>query len=495
MNIKRRLIVSNILMLLIPLVVTLVVFFGGLHVYATIAGLREDREDRRRDARVFFKAREQAQSLAEKWRKNVDIASIMCDVDMFNEQYKDGEQKNGGPVLLVYKNGTKLTPQDVPDDSFLVEQALSQESPLTILGAVHVQKVGDYHVLLHDAYRVIRAFRSYKDVMFEGTVVSLICSVFIILLTNHFLTRFVFGKIVYALDTLTHGVHQIRDGNLSFRIDYGGKDEFTVVCEDFNEMAARLLDSVIAGQKDEQSRRELIAGISHDLRTPLTSIKAYVEGIEKGLATTPNTYRRYIETIKNKTDDLEHIIEMLFLFSKLDTGELPYHIERVDLASVVSEVVENLSEEYESRGLDISLSRGTEKVWVDIDVMQMRCVMINIFENSSKYRNKERGKMSVVVSEAGVACAGTACSGGNAVVTFTDDGPGVPEGALSKLFDVFYRSDPSRNNPSKGSGLGLAIAAKIVDHFGGTIEAANEPGGGLSIIMRFPKREGGENSS
>jgi signal transduction histidine kinase len=243
-------------------------------------------------------------------------------------------------------------------------------------------------------------------------------------------------------------------------------------------MAARLLDSVIAGQKDEQSRRELIAGISHDLRTPLTSVKAYVEGLEKGVASTPEAHKRYIDTIRNKTDDLEHIIEMLFLFSKLDTGEFPYHMERVNLTAVASEVVESLSDEYKSRGLEIALSREAEDLWVDIDAVQMRYIMINIFENSVKYKNKEQGKMRVTVSP----------NQENAAMIFTDDGPGAPEDALAKLFDAFYRSDPSRKDPSKGSGLGLAIAAKIVDRFGGTIEAVNAPQGGLSIIMTFPRR-------
>jgi signal transduction histidine kinase len=109
--------------------------------------------------------------------------------------------------------------------------------------------------------------------------------------------------------------------------------------------------------------------------------------------------------------------------------------------------------------------------------MQMRYVMINIFENSVKYKNKERARMAVTVSEIG----------GKVVLALSDDGPGVPEEALSKLFDVFYRGDPSRNNPSKGSGLGLAVAAKIVKHFGGTIAAVDAPGGGLSIVMTFPK--------
>jgi signal transduction histidine kinase len=464
-------------MIVIPLTVSLAVFFGGLHLYAMIVDMRADR--RNRNELYFVDALEQIQALTEKWRLAPEIAVMTDDVDKFNERYASDRL-----ALAIYKNGTPLISPTFPEDEPLLDQALQRKDTVTLFSrtAVHAQTIGDYRIVLRGTARFSRALRNYKDIMINGALVSLVCSVFIILLTNRFLTRFVFRKIVHALHTLTYGVHQVRDGNLGFRIDYGGNDEFSEVCGDFNEMAVRLSDSVSARQKDEQSRKELIAGISHDLRTPLTSIKAYVEGIEKGVASTPEARKHYIDTIKNKTDDLEHIIEMLFLFSKLDTGEFPYHIERVDLTSVVSEVIESLRDEYEARGLEISLSRKTEGVYVEIDAMQMRYIMINIFENSAKYKTKERGKMDVAVSE------NEDNSEGNATVTFTDDGPGVPEEALDKLFDAFYRSDPSRNNPSKGSGLGLAIAAKIVDRFGGTLKAVNVPPSGLSIIMTFPRR-------
>ena len=472
MNIKRRLTVSNFLMILIPLTVSLAVFFGGLHLYAMIVDVRADRPNR--GELHFVDALDQILVLAEKWRLDPEITVIMGDVEEFNKRYASDRL-----ALGVYKDGTPLTSAMFAEGEPLLDQALRQKESVTFFTrtAVHVQTIGDYRVVLRGISRFAKPPQNYRQIMINGALVSLVCSVFIILLTNRFLTRFVFGKIVNALHTLTYGVHQVRDGNLGFRINYRENDEFTAVCEDFNEMATRLLDSVVAGQKDEQSRRELIAGISHDLRTPLTSIKAYVEGLEKGVASTPEANKRYIGTIKNKTNDLEHIIEMLFLFSKLDTGEFPYHIERVDLAALVSEVVESLLDEYKNRGLEISLSREAENVWVDVDALQMRYIMINIFENSVKYRDKEQGKMRVAVSE----------DRGNATVIFTDDGPGVPEEALPKLFDAFYRSDPSRNDPSKGSGLGLAIAAKIVDRFGGTIEAINVPQGGLSIVMTFPK--------
>lgn len=122
----------------------------------------------------------------------------------------------------------------------------------------------------------------------------------IIFLTNRFLTRFVFRRISEPLKTLSEGVHQIRDGNLSHRIAYSEKDEFLPICEDFNEMAERLRTSVEQLQKEEESRKELLAGISHDIRSPLTSIRAYVEGLLDGVAVTPEKQRAYLCVIQKK---------------------------------------------------------------------------------------------------------------------------------------------------------------------------------------------------
>ena len=476
MNIKRRLFLSNILMIVIPLVISLAIFFGGLHFYALVTRLDEDLpgEGRINREAYLMEALDEAKALAEKWQ-STPFPQVAEDVARFNDRHRDGRL-----FLTIYKEGVPLTPP-LPEGTAidaLTEQALSTKEPVTLFSRSMFQTVGDYRVVLNSGSRVATFRHDYRNIMRSGAIVSLICSLFIILLTNRFLTRFIFKRIVHGMDALTYGVHQVRDGNLSFRIGYKENDEFSQVCEEFNEMAARLLESVEARREDERSRKELIAGISHDLRTPLTSVKAYVEGLEQGVASTQEARKRYIDTIKQKTCDLEHIIDSLFLFSKLDTGEFPYNIERVDLASIVAGIVDDLKEEYGNRELDMSV-HSSGRPYADIDVVQMRYVMINIFENSVKYKNKTRGKISVSVSE----------SEGVASLVISDDGPGVPEEALPKLFDVFYRSDESRNDPGKGSGLGLAIVAKMVKRFGGLIEAANVPEGGLAIKMTFPGSE------
>lgn len=243
----------------------------------------------------------------------------------------------------------------------------------------------------------------------------------------------------------------------------------------------RLVGQIMAEhEKYENNRRELIAGISHDLRTPLTSIKAYLEGIETGLASTPEKQQKYFSTIKNKTNDLEHIINQLFLFSKLDIGEYPVNMQRIDLGRTLAEMLAELTDEYGRRGLTIIQDQDdvpsfVENIFVNADYLQLRNVIINILENSVKYKNTEKGVLHV----------NSSVVNSTVEITLTDDGPGVPPNALDKLFDVFYRTDPARNNEKKGSGLGLAIADKTIRRMGGSIHA-ELPGHGLSIVIRLP---------
>lgn len=296
-----------------------------------------------------------------------------------------------------------------------------------------------------------------------------------IFFTNRLLTRFVFVKITTPLDALSYGVRQIRDGNLSYRMEYDGKDEFSAICADFNDMAERLSDLVAERQRDETSRKELIAGISHDLRTPLTSIKAYVEGLEKGVAATPQAQRKYLDTIKIKTAELERIINQLFLFSKLDIGAFPFVSETVNLVQALETLVGQISGEYAEKGLSVSLVAETEALRVSMDIQQFRNAIMNIAHNSLKYKVKRRGRLDISCRRCGDA----------AVVELTDDGGGVPEESLPKLFTIFYRGDMARG-ADEGSGLGLAIAAKIFERMGGGIRAENAADGGLKVILTLP---------
>jgi len=309
-------------------------------------------------------------------------------------------------------------------------------------------------------------------------LVSIAIFVLFISIINSILTFRMIKNITKPLEILTRSVNQIQDKNFAHRIEYTDDDEFRPVCEAFNQMASQLEASTKRRLKDEANRRELLAGISHDLRTPLTTINGYLDGLESGVASTPEMREKYFNTIKNKTLDMKHIIEQLFLFSKLDMDEFPFSPVRFDLMRTLSDMVEELTEEYAMRGLEIVIDAGSQNVFVHADVSQFRRVVINILENSVKYKEKETGRMEISSS----------LDNNFAQIRFTDNGPGVNHDMLPNLFNAFYRTDPSRH--TKGSGLGLAISAKIIERSGGTIHAENAGTGGLVIVIRLPVETG-----
>jgi signal transduction histidine kinase len=234
-------------------------------------------------------------------------------------------------------------------------------------------------------------------------------------------------------------------------------------------------------EKYENSHKELIVGISHDLRTPLTVIKAYLEGIETGVADTPEKQKKYMDTIKAKTNDLENIINRLFLFSKLDIGDFPMNVQIIEVGKFIQDLTDDFAEEYKQKGILLETENLTNDS-VQADVLWLHNVFINIFENSAKYKVKDSGNVTI-------ACEKIRGIGGKAMmeIHLCDDGPGVPPETLERLFDVFYRLDSSRSSRCKmGSGLGLAISSKMVQHMGGTIRAELGEPGGLDIVLSFP---------
>jgi len=299
----------------------------------------------------------------------------------------------------------------------------------------------------------------------------------LIYFTNRFLTKFVFSKIEQPLEILSKGVHQIKNGNLNYQIVYHAEDEFKPVCEDFNEMANRLKYSIEEVQKNEKNRKELIAGISHDLRSPLTSIQGCVEGLIDGVASTPERQQEYLNIIKIKVDDINNMVSQLFLFSKMDMGNYPVNPEKLDIGKEITDLVKVSLDGYKEKGLSVILKDIPRQIFIYADPFQLRSVFTNILDNSAKYKDKTTVKAVIYCEESDEIIR----------IFFDDNGPGVPKEDVSKLFDVFFRGDPSRNNPSLGSGLGLAISAKALERMNGKIYAKNLDDGGLQMIIEIPK--------
>lgn len=241
---------------------------------------------------------------------------------------------------------------------------------------------------------------------------------------------------------------QRRAGDLSARISYVGQDEFAPVCGAFNEMAARLQESIARTCRDEAGRKEPLAGISHDLRSPLTSIRAYVEGLLDGVARTPDRQRQYLETIRAKAEDIDRLVSQLFHFSQLELERYPLLLQNVELSQWLPQLVGGVREDYLRQSLAIRMELSPAAVQADPE--QLRRVLLNLLGNSAKYKEQPEGTEEITMTawEAEVS------------LCVADDGPGVPEDALPKLLDASYRSDPARKNPAGAVDWALQLRPK-----------------------------------
>jgi histidine kinase len=257
--------------------------------------------------------------------------------------------------------------------------------------------------------------------------------------------------------------------------------------ETFDEMRSKLKTSMELRERYENNRRELLASISHDLKTPITSIRGHVEGIKDGVANTEAKLDRYLDTILAKANHMDRLIEELFLYSKLDVKSLPFDFEKVEFRAFLEDYLEELRLELEEDRVQIDLETVAEaKLFAEIDRDKMIRVFNNIIYNSVKYNDKSVCRIGVFLTD----------RGNRLEVKIRDNGPSVPADELPRIFSHFYRTDPSRNPETGGSGLGLAIAKQIIDAHGGSIWAEGAAGEGLCVSFTLNKTTGeGERSS
>ena len=481
MKVQKRLFLSNILMLVIPAVLAVFMALGGL--FLVFVSVFPHAEYRLGFQEELQEIRCQAVALATDW-----LGEFEGEQKMKVKQQLSGLLEKNQMTLLVWEGQNVIwqnTGRAIPSQGQLEQslaalngQGMVSDGTYDLLG-VHISSQGaDYQLQLYNPVVAI----SHDTLKSWGIGVGfslLVLLLFVVFLTNRFLTQFVFRHIAEPLKILAEGVHQIRDGNLAYRISYTEPDEFRPICEDFNDMAKRLRDSVSRSQKEEENRKELLASISHDIRSPLTAIQAYVEGLLDGVADTHEKRTAYLSTIQKKAVEMDEMVRKLFLFSKMDMGEYPYNPEKLDAVKEVRDFVRASADEYQRRGLTVQIGALPSKAMVSVDPTYFRSVLMNLLDNSAKYKGKETGNAIITGS----------IEDQRFYLYVDDDGPGVPAEALPKLFDVFYLNDPSRKNPKQGSGLGLAIVWKAIERMRGFICAENLPQGGLRMVIEIPLEE------
>lgn len=305
-----------------------------------------------------------------------------------------------------------------------------------------------------------------------------IAMVLILIITNGLLTYYVSKSIITPIKKLSLAAKKISEGDLEYSVESNKRDELGNLSNTFEAMRLKLKEAKAAQIQYEQNRQELIASISHDLKTPLTSIKGYIKGIQDGVANSPEKLERYMDTIDKTANDMDALIDELFLYSKLDLQRIPFHFEKVDLYSFFSDFIEELSFDLEKeQGMATLIVNKDESYIVKADREKLRRVVSNIIQNSLKYMDKEHKKIEVRLSSHPDAV----------IIEMSDNGSGISKEDIPFIFESFYRTDSSRNSSTGGSGLGLSIVKKIIEEHGGSIWAESELGKGMSIYFTLKK--------
>ena len=297
-------------------------------------------------------------------------------------------------------------------------------------------------------------------------------SAIILFITGGALTAWVYRSILWPIGRLQEATKQIRDGNLDFTLDVEDDDEIGQLCQDFEEMRIRLKESTEEKIQYDKESKELISNISHDLKTPITAIKGYVEGIMDGVASSPEKLDKYIRTIYNKANDMDRLIDELTFYSKIDTNKIPYTFSKINVSNYFRDCIDEVGLELEARGVELGYFNFVdEDVMVIADAEQLKRVINNIIGNSLKYMDKKHGIINIRLLDVGDFVQ----------IEIEDNGKGIGQKELPYIFDRFYRTDSSRTSSKGGSGIGLSIVKKIVEDHGGRIWATSKEGVGTEI--------------
>jgi signal transduction histidine kinase len=473
MRLKTKLTITAITMVLLPLLLTTIAFLviGGIMNQGSTRNLIADNTRYVKIADNIF------DQLRDDTSKDPDIFNDQTYLDNINEQLKS----DGGYVIV--RQG---------DDTITYNGSINDDNSLTLIlpeyGSSHDQFNG---YLFNDEKKLIR---QYDFTLSDGTIGSLFiiftaqaliapaffsymffAMCFILLLTSLILTAWTRNGIFKPVGELNVAMQKIKDGNFDYRLnDNAEKGEIGEMYRNYEDMRLRLKESAQEKLEHEQQNKELIRNISHDLKTPITTIRGYAEGLMEGVATTPEKQQKYLKTIYNKAIDMNNLINELTLYSSIDNNRIPYNFRKLNVGDYFGDCVEEVGMDMEGRGIKLNYSNLTAPDTIVIaDPEQLKRVINNIVSNSVKYMDRTDGKGQIdirILDEVD-----------SIRVEVEDNGRGIAPKDLGSIFERFYRTDSSRNSKHQGSGIGLSIVKKIIEDHGGYIWATSHEGEGTTM--------------
>ncbi|OPA78644.1 two-component sensor histidine kinase [Paenibacillus selenitireducens] len=485
MSIRIKLLLSYAAMLVIPLVIT---FFTALLLIVVFRGdLQTIREQYGVGAHRMFEDQHVEGILKEMKRSVEKNPSILSDSSYLSDL--DQELLRNKSNLIVRKDHRIIFTSPSIQQTEILDHlpAFEDSGHVERDEAVHIGKqlisFGHFDFRFADqtpgSVIVVTTVNPLVNFAQKFFPILFITSIIILILTNTILTYFVSRSIIRPLQRLKNAMKRIEAGDLEFQVVPTSRDEIGELSVAFEQMRNQLQHSIHTQIQYEENRKELISNISHDLRTPLTAIRGYVDGLGDGIADTPEKRQKYIDIISSKAEEMDHLIDELFLYSKLDLNRLPFQFEIVDFHAFLLDLSEELAFDLGKQGVHYSSNITLEpETYVLIDRDKLKRVFANIMDNGLKYMDKTEKTIHLRAF----------MTTDDVVIQMTDNGQGIEPDALPYVFERFYRADLSRNSHTGGSGLGLAITKQIMDGHEGTIQADSTVGESTCITMTLPRR-------
>lgn len=294
----------------------------------------------------------------------------------------------------------------------------------------------------------------------------------ILILTSALITAWVNQDIYKPIKELSVAMRKIAEGDFDYRLTGKQEDEVGRLYDNYEQMRLQLKENAEEKLQNEKKSKELVSNISHDLKTPITSIKGYVEGIMDGVADTPEKMDKYIKTIYNKANDMDKLINELTTYSGIDSNKIPYHFHVLNIADYFQDCVEEVGLDLEQKDIQLNYTNlAPADTCIVADPEQLKKVINNIISNSVKYMGHDKGIIDIRILDEGESVK----------IEIEDNGKGIASKDIGNIFERFYRTDSSRNSLQGGSGIGLSIVKKIIEDHGGYVWATSKEGEGTCM--------------
>ena len=494
MKLKTRLLITFLTIILLPVILSGIAFAG---IGLTLIRSQSDNLDMKiadyfmfsDSAQTYNKATEE---IFTKLQQQADTdAGVFESQEFLNEIGKSLEGKSS--YLLVRKNGDIFFTNNskAADRIFDILPEFGDETENSGMGYFYddLQKlVKQIDFKFSDGSQgSVFVITKINSIISRSFLMDMFIAIVLILVfTSIMLTRWIHKGVFKPIGELNLAMQQIADGNFDYVLTAKCDGELEENYKNYEEMRLRLKESAEEKIQNDRKNRELISNISHDLKTPITAIKGYVEGIMDGVADTPEKMEKYIKTIYNKANDMDRLINELTIYSGIDSNRIPYNFHKINVADYFGDCIEDVGLDLESKNIELNYSNlVTADTMIIADPEQLKRVINNIVGNSVKYMDKKKGMIDIRILDEIDSIR----------VEIEDNGKGISAKDLPNIFERFFITDASRNSSKGGSGIGLSIVKKIIEDHGGYIWATSRENEGTClhfVIRKYREAETNE---